>query len=258
MEGFADDLRITFVIAKNEMKKHLRGRRIIIFAALLAVIFVAITAAFVLLGDGLGDDPERLAGVYLAVISLMIIIGATLFAASSLVSEFTERTALILFTRPVRRWSIFVGKMLSSVVLLIVFVAIYYALLGALCIAGPGSLPSGFVASLGYAACYCFATVGIAMLVSSLMKTTASASILTFFLLALLLDMVMTIIALAAGLDDTWYMLNTAASAIVDCLGVDITGEDVAVDGFKAAGTMLAWGIVPAALGLFRFSKRDF
>lgn len=253
MEGFADDLRITFVVAKNEMKKHLRGKRIIIFGALLAVIFVAITAALVLLGDGLGDKPDQLAGLYLAVISLMIIIGATLFAASSLVSEFTERTALILFTRPVRRWSIFVGKMLSSVVLLIAFAAVYYVLVAVLCIAGPGSLPSGFGASLGYTACYCFATVGVAMLVSSLMKTTASASILTFFLLALLLDMVMTIIALAAGIDDPWYMLNTAAGAIINCIDAD-----EAVDGFKAAGTMLAWGIVPAALGLFRFSKRDF
>ena len=90
MEGFADDLRITFVVAKNEMRKHLRGKRIIIFGALLAVIFVAITAAFVLLGDGLGDDPEPLAGMYLAIVSLMVIIGATLFAASSLVSEFTR------------------------------------------------------------------------------------------------------------------------------------------------------------------------
>ena len=148
--------------------------------------------------------------------------------------------------------------MLSSVVLLIAFMAIYYALVAALCIAGPGSLPSGFGASLGYTACYCFATVGIAMLVSSLMKTTASASILTFFLLALLLDLVMSIIAIAAGLDDTWYMLNTAAAAIVNCLGTDITGEEVAVDGVKAAATMLAWGVVPAALGLFRFGKRDF
>lgn len=259
--GFLDDIRLGLVVMKNEFIKNFRGKKLYVFAIIIGLILGAITGVLLFLADnGLGDDADSLALTYVSLINLLIILGATLFAASAVVSEFEDRTALILFTRPINKGSIYFGKMLAAFILLSVFIAVYYLVVAALCLIGPGEVDGDLFVSLGYAICYTFACTGVAMMFSSLMKKSSTASILTFFALALLFDLVIGIIVMAAKLDDPWYLLNNAADAIVSCFGsVDIiTGETVTVDAVKSVGTMIAWGAVPAAAGFLMFRRRDF
>ncbi len=259
MDGFIDDIRLSTVVMRHEITKHIRGKKLLIYAALIGLVLGLITVALVVFGDGLGDDAEDLGGLYTSLITLILIIGATLFGATTVVSEFEERTALIIFTRPIKKWSIFTGKFLAAFLILALFTVVMYIFIAILCAAGPGYIPGALWESLGYAICYCFGVIGVAMVISSLMKKSSTASILTFFMLALLLDMVVSIVAFAAGLDDTWYMLNSAARSITSCFGYyPLMTDPIEYDGLRDALVMIVWGIVPAILGYLRFSRKDF
>lgn len=111
-----DDLRQVFVIAGNEMRKFIRGKKILLYVLLMA-LFVALLVGFpIAYPDNFGtfmNNPDNVLFTYASNVTFLILIGAVLFASYTIVSEFEERTYLLLFTRPVKKTSIFVGKFLQ-------------------------------------------------------------------------------------------------------------------------------------------------
>ena len=250
--SFKDDFRLAMVVMKNEFLKQKRGKRLYIYGALLLLIIVSLTGALLATG-GLGDNPDSLSYMFVSMVTLMMIVGATLFGATTIVSEFEERTALIIFNRPINKWSIYLGKFMSAYLILIGFFAVYYIFIAILCLVGTGQMAEGLLASFGYALAYAFAATGIALMISSFMKKASTASILTFFTIFMLLDIVFGLISMAAGIEDTWYMLNTAGSAVTYALD-----PTMSIDGLKTVGTLLVWGLVPGIIGFLKFRNRDF
>ncbi len=100
---------------------------------------------------------------------------------------------------------------------------------------------------------YVFGTVGVALMFSSLMKKSATASILTFFALFMLFDIIVTIVATIAGIEDTWFMINSASASIIT-----IFDPKVDVQVLRDILVMFVWGLVPAIIGFLRFRSRDF
>jgi len=104
--GISTYLKQSYVVMKNEIVKFTRGKKMLLFTALIFLVLILLTAVPYLLGDGLTDNATELAASYSSFVALIVLLFATLFASTSLVSEFEERTALILFTRPVKKSSI--------------------------------------------------------------------------------------------------------------------------------------------------------
>ena len=250
--SFQDDVRLSVVIMKNEFLKQIRGKRIMVYGILMAIILAALTGVILYMGDLDEYTPQVMGLNYISMVNLMVIIGVTLFTATSVVSEFEERTALILFNRPIKKISIYIGKFLGGFLMLTALMAVYYAIVMIICLALTG-VPSELFESFGYAMCYIFATSGVAMMFSSLMKKSSTASIVTFFTLVLLFDVVFSVIAIIAELDDPWFMLNTAAQAVTESLS-----KPGSVDGFRVVGTLAVWGIIPLIIGFLKFNKKDF
>ena len=248
-----DDFRQAFIVMRNEITKYARGKKLIIFAALTALILAVVTAALTIWGDGLGDNSNNLSYLYIMIMSLLDLVAITLFASTALVSEFEERTALILFTKPIRKWSIFLGKFLASLIVTVGFVLIYYAVVIILCLIGPGYVDGAIFVSLGLSVCYTFGCAGIGFLISSVMKKSSTSSILTFFTLALLLNMVLSVIMIAAHIEDPWFVLTYAANDILYVLDPMQTAHAA-----RAAAVMIVWGVASALVSYFLFRKRDF
>ncbi len=253
LNGLSDDLRQAFVVMKNEVTKYARGRKLLIFAALTALVLAVVTAALVIWGDGLGDSSANLGYLYVMIMSILVLIAVTLFASTALVSEFEERTALILFTKPIRKWTIFLGKFAASLLVTVGFVVIYYLIVIALSLIGPGYVDGAIFTSLGLAVCYTFGCAGIGFLISSVMKKASTSSILTFFTLALLLDMLLAVVVIAAHIDNPWYVITYASGDILNVLN---PSEVVHVA--RSAAVMAVWGFATAAIAYLLFRKRDF
>jgi len=252
----SDDFRQTYVVAKNEIRKFLRGKKLYIYILLTAAIFALMTFLPYALGISLRDfSGEEIVYEYLYFVSLLVLLAATLFASSAIVSEFEERTALVLFTRPIKKTSIFLGKWLGCLILETAVIVLYYLGVAAVSLIMGGSLPSVLLTSLGMAFLYILATTGIALLFSSIMKKGSTSAILTFFFLMLILSLISTVIAFSADVDP-WFMLDQASNAILPASALENLG--VAVDAVKAAGAMIAWCIVTTVLAWIAFIKREF
>ncbi len=211
----AESTRQAYVVMKNEIKKFFSGKRMILFLGIMILMLTLMTALPYLLGGSLSEDPGELSITYISMSSFIVLMASTLFASISIVSEYDERTALIIFTRPMRRVSIFAGKTLASLVVSIGFLALYYIFTAviSLVITGGvnGDLPISLLMSCGYA----FGTTGIAMFISSFMKKSSTSTIVTFVILLAIIPVISTAMTLA-GVDATW-MLDKAAGTITTC-----------------------------------------
>jgi ABC-2 type transport system permease protein len=207
--NFAEAARQAFVVMKNEIKKYFSGKRMFVFLALLGIIvFVIVFAPYMFGGKA---NP-----VYFVMMSsLVVLMASTLFASISIVSEYEERTALIVFTRPIRKTSIFIGKALACIVVTLGFMALYYLIAVIVSAAVNGSVSGDVFTSFGLACAYAFGTIGIAMFVSSIMKKGSTATIITFVILAIIIT-AFSLVLNAANVDSFW-MIDQAAGSIETC-----------------------------------------
>ena len=275
VSDFRGDALQAVTVARNEVVKFLRSRKFVLFGALVAAMLVLTTALPYLLGDGISGSAGDVFSNYMGYTLLLVLLGATLFASYTIVSEFEERTALILFTRPIRRSTVFVGKFVACFVLTGAVMVAYYIVAVAVAFAVTGGLVTSFLPSLAMCLAYVFATTGVAMLISSVMKKGGTAAILTFVTILLLISVVSAVIS-ASG-TDPWFMLDTASNAVTNSipeyvessnammgelgqeLGVSMDGSMVEVaDCVKSGAVMIAWGVVTLALSYIAFSRREF
>jgi ABC-2 type transport system permease protein len=253
----ADDFRQVKVVAKNEMIKFIRGKKLTIYLIFIVLIFALITILPYALGGDLGDTPGEVMMGYLALATFLPVLAATLFASSVYVSEFEERTALILFTRPVKKTTIFIGKFVGCLILELIVIVGYYVAVAVVTLIVTGEMGS-LLASLGYILLFLLAVSAVAAVFSSLMKKSGTAAIMTFITLLMLLSVVSMIIQGAAHVDP-WFMLDQAGNAILTSIPeiADAAGM-VAPDAVKTVGTMVAWTIVPLFIAWALFRRREF
>lgn len=270
-----DDLRQVYVVAKNEMLKFVSGRKFTVYVALVTLVFLMITLLPYVFGGNLGETPGDVLSSYVTFIPLLIILAATLFASVTIVSEYEERTALILFTRPIKKTSVFAGKVVACMVLESVMIIVFYGAMTLATAVAAGVPEPDILVSLGFSLLYVFAASSVAVFMSSVMKKGSTAAILTFILLLLLIPIVTTILS-ASGID-SWFMLDSASDAISlsipeyvdqvnemisdmqDQLGVSM--EDMMVsapDMPRAAATLVAWGAAALAGAWAVFTRREF
>ena len=251
---FKDDFRQAFIVAKYEIMKFMSGKKILIFGIINALVLAIMT--IVLFAVDLGDiDTESGVTMYISVSSWLMLLGATLFSASSLVSEFEERTALVLFTKPIRKGSIFMGKMMASYGLNLGFVVLYYIIASIAVAIKTGGFTANIFPSIGYCMLYILALTAIAMLFSALMKKSSSASILTFvciLLVPFIIGIIVGIIAVTGGeTPDLWYTLNASSQAVATSISGTVD------NGPRDALVMLVWGVVPLLGSYFLFRRRE-
>lgn len=136
----------------------------------MVLVLALLTGMPYLFGGELPDTTTTLSSYYASFVVILVLLFATLFSSTSLVSEFEERTALILFTRPIKKSSILLGKLMASMVVGIIAVGIYYLVTAIISFIVAGGVASDLFVSFGLAVLYLFCMSGIALLISSVMK----------------------------------------------------------------------------------------
>lgn len=254
-----DDLRQSFVIAKNEIRKFFSGKKIYLFSALMLLIMALLAIVPYAFGNGY-ENAITITVLFASFITFIVMLAGVLFTATSLVSEYEERTALILFTRPIRKWAIYVGKLIASMIVVVAYVAVYYVFTVAYSFGVTGHVEGNLAVSFGLCVCAVFAVSGVSMLLSSVAKKGSTASIMTLVALMLVFSIFAGVLAVA-NVDSSW-IISTAMNSVNECIGtIDLnTGHIVAsnVDVAYNAGVLLGWGIVCNAVAFYLFRKRDF
>lgn len=275
--GVKGDLYQTGVVTRYEILKYTRNKRLYLSIGLMVLMFLLFTAIGFLAEGGLTKDSKDLMSIYANGVMFLVILISTLMSAGALVSEFEDRTALIMFTRPVKKISIFTGKVVANFTITALIVAAYYGITTLFCLVWTGGVPSGILASFGFALLFGLATTGIALFFSAISKRSLIAAILTFFILLIMwmvvdntlmvmkIEPVFTLtyagIAIAAAISGATTQLITAE----DMFGpnpppewADFAFYNYVPDMTMAIGVMLAWFVVTILLSFLLFRRREF
>lgn len=249
VSSFSDDMRQVKAVAKNEIRKFIRGRKLAIFLGLIALVLFMITVLPYVLGDGLGDNPIAIAGTYIGFVDLFVLLASVFFSATSLVSEFEERTALILFTKPIKKSSIFLGKFLAAFVIVFMFILIYYVAAIVVSLVLAGTVASGVLTSAALALLYIFSMVGVSFMISAISKKGSTASIMVIVFVLLVLSIASGVLQMS-DLPDWWILSATDIFNVIDPIKSS--------EPLRSAVVMVAWGVITSVVGYILFKRKDF
>jgi len=133
---------------------------------------------------------EQFDGTFLNFASILIVICATFFGADAIVGEYQNRTGYLMFPNPIKRGSLFFGKYAASMTAGIVVIGIFYASITILSLLTIGKIDADLGLSFAYAFEYLLAVMAIAYFISSILKGTTGATVLTFFMFVMILPIV--------------------------------------------------------------------
>lgn len=211
---------------------------------------------------------EAFASGFIGFANLLIVICATFFGADAIVSEYQARTGYLIFPNPIKRASLYLGKFGASMTASILVITIFYAVTGILSFISVSGLDKNFLLSFAFALEYLLAVIAIAYLISTLMKGTTGATVLTFFLFIMILPIIDSIGSLS-GFKASWSVTFSAGTisniltspyptdSVREIPGAGLTFHSYYPDPLLAALVMLVYALVAAAISIVLFRRKE-
>jgi ABC-2 type transport system permease protein len=198
--------------------------------------------------------------------SILVVICATFFGADSIVGEFQNRTGYLMFPNPIKRSSILYGKFGASMTVGIVVLGLFYLAVAVLSMLTLGGVDDDFGMSFAFAIEYLLAVMAIAYLISSILKGSVGALVLTFFMFVMILPIVDSVgmfagVKIAASLTfSSGVMMYTMSDPYPE----DIVNSDFGItihqyypDPLLSAIVMAVYAVVAIAISLVLFNKKQ-
>ena len=205
-ERLPSDLQQIVTVAKYDVLKHLRSKRLLGLLVIEALLLGLTFALPILLGADAAEDPADYMSAFVSWAEILIVLGATMFAGDAIVSEFQSRTGYLLFPNPVKRSSIFLGKYLSTLGIIVLMLIVYYGIAALLTFVMTGSGTVLSLYSMLFAFAYGAAAAALGFLISSVLKGSTGSLILTFFTLIMILPMIAQLLPI--GEIKPWFVLT--------------------------------------------------
>ena len=213
------DLRDVWSALLFELRKHVRRRRILIallLATLIPLLFYLVPLAR---NASYPATSTQFANSNLGFVSLLVLVSAAFFGGDAISSELDKRTFLVSYAAPQRRTSMFVGKFLAAFIATVAIASVYYAItfaeIGA--VYGLDHAPAAYATSYTFAVLYGILALAVAFTFSTLMRSTITSNLLSFFTLLFILPIVGGVLSLAGV--DPWLVPTTYSSLITQVFG---------------------------------------
>jgi ABC-2 type transport system permease protein len=209
---------------------------------------------------------EDFDSLFLGFASILVIICATFFAADALVGEFQSRTGYLIFPNPLKREVLFLGKFGASMTAGTLVVVLFYAGLALLSYVTVGGVDDDFIASMLYAEEFLLAATAVGYLISSVLKGTTGATVLTFLLFMIILPIIDGVSSFAGVKIEASL---TFAANVMTYIVMDPYPVDASIDAFgvtiysyypnptSAAIVMLAYALVCMGISMFLFRRKQ-
>lgn len=211
-------------------------------------------------------SPESFETLFLGFASFLIIICATFFAADAIVSEFQNRTGYLVFPNPMKRSVLFMGKFAASLTAGLIVVTFFYGIVAALSVVSARGIDDDYLLSYAYAAEYLVAAMAVAYLISSIMKGSTGALVLTFFMFLMIMPILDNVASFSGVKIEGSLTFSSGAMTyiLIDPYPVD---ESQSFGGFTmnvyypdqvlAALTMAGYVLVALVIGMFLFNRKQ-
>ena len=254
VEEILEDFRHIRINTSYELRKHMRRKRIFValfFCIVMPILIYVIPTAFDMAPP---DRWEDFAKSLLGFVDIIIIICAAMFIGDCVSGELEKKTALITYTSPQRRTSIFLGKYLAGILLMVLLITVYYliALAEIHAIYTVGVVEIDFLVSYLLAIVYIFLIGSLAFLFSAVLKRMILSTILIILLQIMILPIFQLIFQLIGR--EPWFLYSYSSSTIVTIFGQqELTLMDITYyvpEYATAVGVMAAYAMTFFLLGM--------
>lgn len=247
------------VVIRYEFLKHIRRARIYIILgiALLAEALVLILVPTLMTG-GYPSNVKIMAAL-LTVGANLSALGAVFFAGDAIAGEFESKTGFLLFTNPIKKETLWIGKYLAgffAVALLMVFT---YIIIAVSLLIIYHQVPWQMFESFGLALFYAAAVLSLTFLFSAVSRGSMGATIMTLLFLWVISGILESVLAFTGN--PYWFTLTAGGNSIATVYGSlqDFIGGfgGLGNAGGRTAGFtpptvgMAAWGLAIYFVGGF-------
>ncbi len=209
---------------------------------------------------------EDFNGLFLAFVSILVIIAATFFGSDAIAGEFQNRTGYLVFPTPLKKWVLFSGKFAASITAGLVVTVSFYAGVALLSFMTVKGVDDDFGLSLLFAIGFLVAATAVAYLISSVLKGTTGATVLTFLMFIIILPIIDSVSQFTGTKIDAslTFAAGITGYIVLDPYPVDTSTEQFGFtfyafypEPWVAAIVFLAYSVACIALSLLLFYRKE-
>lgn len=219
------------IVIGYEFLKHIRRKRLYVILGLTLVAELAVLILVPVLGDGFPDNVMVMAAL-LSVGPSLAGIGAIFFAGDAIAGEFENKTGFILFTNPVKRTTLVIGKYLACYGAVALLVILGYVIVTISLLAIYGSVPIETLSSFGLCLLYAGAVLSVTFFFSAVMKGSMSATVITLVFIMVISSIVDSVLLMTG--QPHWFLMSTNGDSIATVYG----GYEAFMGGMGGMGDM--------------------
>jgi len=176
--GLPSDGHQAFRLMRFQLRDYLRSRRFLLMTALTLAIAAIVTVVVAHFRGGLVSTPAAFYGSFWGGgVAALIVFAGIIYGGDAIAGEFQNKTGYFLMGLPLKRGTIYQGKLLAAYLASTTAVLLYLVVLvlNGIYYFGMGAFPWQLGASLLLALLYLAALLGTTFMFSSLFKTSAYA-----------------------------------------------------------------------------------
>jgi ABC-2 type transport system permease protein len=199
------------IVVRYEFLKHIRRKRLYIILGLALVTELAVIICVPLLMDGYPDNIMVMA-LLLSFGPSMASLGAVFFAGDAIAGEFESKTGFILFTNPVKRITLVIGKYLACYIAVALLVAFNYLIIAITLLVLYGDVPIETAQSFGLALLFAGSFLSVTFFFSSVSKGAMGATVMSLILVIVIFGIIESVLMMAGK--PSWFLLSTGGDTI--------------------------------------------
>lgn len=231
------------IVIGYEFLKHIRRKRLYVILGLTLIAELAVLILVPVLGDGFPDNVMVMAAL-LSVGPSLAGIGAIFFAGDAIAGEFESKTGFILFTNPVKRSTLVIGKYLACYAAVALLVILGYVIVTISLLAIYGTVPIETLSSFGLCLLYAGSILSVTFFFSAISKGAMGATVITLVFIMVISAIVDSVLMMTG--QPHWFMLSTNGDTIATVYG----GYEAFMGGFGGGGGMMTFELESPSVGL--------
>jgi len=204
------------VVTGYEFLKHIRRRRLYVVLGLVLVAELVVLILLPALMEGYPDNVMVMATM-LSIGPSLATIGAVFFAGDAIAGEFESKTGFILFTNPVKRATLVMGKYLAGYAAVILLIVFGYMIVSISLLAIYGNVPIETAKSFGLCLLYAGSVLSVTFFFSSVSKGAMGATVMTLLFIMVISGIIDGVLMMAD--QPSWFILSTAGDSISTVYG---------------------------------------
>ena len=231
------------VVIGYEFLKHTRRKRLYIILGLTLLAELAVLIGLPTLADGYPDNVLFMAAL-LTIGPSLATIGAIFFAGDAIAGEFESKTGYMLFTNPVKRLTLVVGKYFACFAAVAILVAFGYAIMCISLLAIYGEIPIATAKSFGLCLLFGASVLSVTFFFSSVARGSMGATIITLVFIMVISGIIDGVLMFADK--PHWFMLSSNGDSIATVYG----GYELFMGGIALPHGMGIGGLESPDIGL--------